>query len=398
MWYLSLTITQFTSLEHLPLLTRLWQSLKLMFRSLVQLPLPSQLVQHPTTISNKLGPYLLIDYIEEADGRMLSDDWREKYDGNRELRMNLFRNLAKVFLSLSRKPLPKIGSFTIDNDGFLRLENRPLAAESTILENEEIPLLIPRDRVYHTVDSYVNDLLYVHDNYLHHQPNALTCVEDCVTQMSALSMMRALSGRYFERNLNHGPFYLDLTDLHASNILVDEDWNIKCLIDLEWAVSRPLEFIQPPYWLTGEKVDEISADKYNERHKEFMEMFEEQESEIHPAHHSPQCSSVMKRTWETGAFWYILALQSPSGLSTLFYNYIQPQFTETGMDRVKFYMTIYRYWTQDAVPFLRAKIEEKKKYNEQLQREFGVEDKELNEELDNNLDRFKCLEPALAAN
>jgi hypothetical protein len=31
----------------------------------------------------------------------------------------------------------------------------------------------------------------------------------------------------------HGPFPLQLTDLHASNIFVDEDWNITCLIDLE---------------------------------------------------------------------------------------------------------------------------------------------------------------------
>jgi hypothetical protein len=154
--------------------------------------------------------------------------------------------------------------------------------------------------------------------------------------------------------------------------------------------------MQPPYWLTGESVDEISADKYSERHKEFMEMFEEQENEIHPAQPYPtRCSSVMKRTWDMGAFWYILALQSPTGLSTLFYNYIQPQFTDTGLDRVQFYLTTYRYWAHDAVAFLKNKIEEKKKYNEQLQQEFGVEDKELNEELDNSLDGFKRLEPAL---
>ncbi|EEQ86287.2 uncharacterized protein BDCG_01407 [Blastomyces dermatitidis ER-3] len=180
-------------------------------------------------------------FIEEADGRMLSDDWRDKHDDDQTLRMNLFRNLAKIILTLSHRPLPKIGSFTIDNDGFLRLENRPLAAaKSTIVENEETPLDIPRDRVYPTVDSDVNGILSVHDSYLRYQPNSLACVADCVTQMSALSMMRALSARFLEPGLNHGPFYLSLTDLHASNILIDDDWNIKYLIDLEWAICATI--------------------------------------------------------------------------------------------------------------------------------------------------------------
>ncbi|EGE83252.2 hypothetical protein BDDG_06196 [Blastomyces dermatitidis ATCC 18188] len=339
------TLRRFTEREHLPFLTRLWYFLKCTIRKLLRLPLPSRLVQHPTTISNKLGPYLLLDFIEEADGRMLSDDWRDKHDDDQTLRMNLFRNLAKIILTLSHRPLPKIGSFTIDNDGFLRLENRPLAAaKSTIVENEETPLDIPRDRVYPTVDSDVNGILSVHDSYLRYQPNSLACVADCVTQMSALSMMRALSARFLEPGLNHGPFYLSLTDLHASNILIDDDWNIKYLIDLD-------------------------PDKYSKRHKEFVEVFKEQEHKIHPSH-SMQCSSVMKRSWDTGSFWYILALQSPSGLSKVFfYARIQPQFTMVDMDRME--------------------------YNERLQQLFGVEDKEVNEGLKNDLDRFERAKSAL---
>lgn len=365
-----------------------------MFRSLLRLPLPSQLVHHPNTLSNPLGPYLLIDFIEEADGKMLSDDWDDKYEENKELRMNLFRNLARISLTLSRKSLPSIGSFTIDDDGVLLLKNRPLVADSTMLENERIPLDIPRDRVYSTVDSYVNDLLFIQDSYLRHQPNALNCVADCVTQMSALSVMRALSSRFFDRSRNHGPFYLDLTDLHASNILIDKNWNIKCLIDLEWAVSCPLEFMQPPYWLTRETVDQITVDKYKERHEEFVEMFEAEEAKMYPAHTAP-FTSTMKNTWETGAFWYILGLKSPSGLSALFYKQIQPQFSKIDNGELQFFLTNYRYWTLNAPAFLKAKVEEKKKYNERLQHEFGVEDKEPNEELDKGMEMLKHVEPAL---
>lgn len=64
---------QFTSREHLPFFAQPWHSLKCMFRTLLRLPLPSRLVQQATTISNKLGLCLLIDFIEESDARMLSD-------------------------------------------------------------------------------------------------------------------------------------------------------------------------------------------------------------------------------------------------------------------------------------------------------------------------------------
>lgn len=36
-----------------------------------------------------------------------------------------------------------------------------------------------------------------------------------------------------------GPFLLQLTGLHASNIFVNNDWNVTRLIDLEWVCSLP---------------------------------------------------------------------------------------------------------------------------------------------------------------
>jgi hypothetical protein len=135
-----------------------------------------------------------------------------------------------------------------------------------------------------------------------------------MSQMSALALMRTLSRQFFDHNLNNGPFIFRLTDLHASNILVDKDWNIKCLIDLEWAASLPLEFMQTPSWLTSQAVDEIDAEAYNTLREE----------EKLSANKRLRCSSVMRNSWNLGGFWYTLALRSPTGLHTLFYDRIQP--------------------------------------------------------------------------
>ncbi|OBT45144.1 hypothetical protein VE00_04339 [Pseudogymnoascus sp. WSF 3629] len=208
------------------------------------------------------------------------------------LQTNLFHGLSRIILSISRIALPRIGSFVIDNDGFLSLTNRPLSIEIQTLENEEVPTNIRRDYTYTTVDSYVVDMLAFHDNRLQSQPNAINDIND------------------------------------SSNIFVDKDWHITSLVDLEWGCSRPIEMVEPPYWLTNKGVDQILPDEYNKVRVEFMTILEEEE--LLAASNTTEkgglrLADVMNQAWEMGTFWYTLALSSPTGLFHLFYHYIQPR-------------------------------------------------------------------------
>lgn len=125
--------------------------------------------------------YLLIEYIDEDQGEMLSNTWPEKQLDTR-LRTNFFRDLSRILLSISRVPLSKIGSFIIEQNGSLHLSNRPLSLEVQDLENEKIPTNISRDYTYTTVDSYVTDILRIHDSRLRHQPNAVNDTGDYIYQ------------------------------------------------------------------------------------------------------------------------------------------------------------------------------------------------------------------------
>ncbi|OAP64468.1 Transcriptional regulator WAR1 [Fonsecaea erecta] len=204
---------------------------------------------------------------------------------------------------MTRVRFPRIGSFVIDDRGLIRLENRPLTLEIQDLENDGIPLDIPRARTYCTVDAYVDALLSCHDSRLQHQPNAVNDAGDCVSQMCALVLLCALRPRFFDPKLNHGPFAPGLTDLNFNNIIVDDDWNITCIIDLEWTAVLPLEFIRTPCWLTSQAVDEIDVDHYNKLREEFMEVFEKEERRLGRYSDSFRCSSIMNTTWKLGTFW-----------------------------------------------------------------------------------------------
>lgn len=304
---------------------------------------------------------------------MLSNTWLQSHN-NVDLRRNLFRGLSRIMLSLSRIPLPRIGSFTIDRNGYLVLNNRPLTMELHELENEYIPTDLPREYTYSTIESYVADILATHDNRLRYQPNAVNNVQDCGYQMSALAAMRTAMPLFYSRHLRRGPFAFMLTDLHQSNIFVDDKWNITCLVDLEWACSRPIEMMEPPYWLTNKGVDEIDAGEYDKYRRELMAaMVSEEMNNIHlngSETTAPRLSDVMEHAWVTGTFWFSLALSSPTGLFRVFYEHIQPLLSTHKSHDIGEIMPFY--WGRNAGKFVADKLQDKKTYDNRLQEAFEI--------------------------
>lgn len=341
--------------------------------------MPSHYVRHPNKIKALYGVseagYLLIEYIEETQGTMLSNTWSEKQT-DVELRTNFFRGLSQILLSISRTPLPRIGSFIISREGYVTLSNRPLSMELQELENEKIPTELSRDYTYSTVGSYVSDILAVHDSRLRNQPNAVNNVQDCGYQMSALAAMRTVAPLFFCRDFARGPFVFTLTDLHQSNIFVDDKWNITCLVDLEWACSRPIQMVEPPYWLTNNGVDEIDVKEYDKIRKELLTIMSAEETEkssnilSKDAGDAPiRLSEVMEQAWTTGTFWYSLALSSPTGLFSLFYEHIQPLLSKHCPGEIGEIMPFY--WDKDVGKFVATKLADKKKYDRELQNAFA---------------------------
>ena len=85
--------------------------------------------------------YLIMDCVNYDDTQTLSEIWDEKRH-DKVRRSNLFRGLSNILISLARNPLPRIGSFTIDDKGVISLPNRSLTLQLQELENEGIPVEI----------------------------------------------------------------------------------------------------------------------------------------------------------------------------------------------------------------------------------------------------------------
>lgn len=311
--------------------------------------------------------YLVIEHID--NGTLLSEDWAAGH-GNDEKRANLFGNLSRIMLRLAKLPLPKIGSWTMDDNGELKLANRPLTPLLHQQENAEIPTDIPRDRTYTSVESYYLDLIACQDNRIRHQPNSVHDQGDGEQQLAALTGLRALLPKFADRKHREGPFVLSLTDLHRSNIFVDEDWNITGIIDLEWACSRPVEMAGPPVWLSGRTLEEITfhSEEYGKFHEEFVDALEREELD---QGESTDNAELMRESWETRKFWYSQALDSPNTLLALFVDHIQPRFAKLSSAQWdEFSHMLMRLWDVDSQGFISNKVVEQEKYLDHLRRVF----------------------------
>ena len=96
-----------------------------------------------------------------------------------------------------------------------------------------------------------------------------------------------LKGRIFghiEPCWNHGPFVLAHTDLRWSNIIVDEDLNIRGVIDWEWTSTVSRQFFMPPTWIARRPPDSVAGVHYRIEYRWFYDILEAKAATSEPCH------------------------------------------------------------------------------------------------------------------
>lgn len=346
-------------------------------------PVPSQYVENPLPSTFSEG-YLLLQFIEPTRGQPLFQTWST---GRKDAakRQNLFQGISRLMLGLAQAPLSRIGSFTFHNDGTISLANRPLTAEVAILENDGAKQVMSLDETYEHVGSYVADLLDLHDNRFSAQPNAIKDEADRYYQMTIQMLLRSMASNHLDRSLQRGPFRMQFTDIHPGNLIVDDDWNITTLIDLEWICSRPPQMIDVPYWITSKSIDEVCSsehlEEYTKAKEDFMAQFEKEERKASIeglGSSSASLTEIIRCTFSSRATWFFHALDSVNAMYLIFEHQLRPQFMASAIpDVVDKYFA--RFWRPDIVKIVQGKLREREEYEASLQTLFGVESDTLGE-------------------
>jgi hypothetical protein len=174
------------------------------------------------------------------------------------------------------------------------------------LENNGTPRTISKNEIYTSTEPFVVDMLTFHDDFFLSNPHAVSSMGDCLGQMASKTLLRAISHHYIQHETRNGPFRLQLTDFHVSNIFVDKDGNITYLINHEWVCVLPIEMLSVPYWLIGCTIDGMTDKKLREFkivHQEFLNIFEEEEVKS-TLTKPPVITPILHNSWKSGAVWF----------------------------------------------------------------------------------------------
>ncbi|KAL3419067.1 aminoglycoside phosphotransferase [Phlyctema vagabunda] len=206
-----------------------------------------------------------------------------------------------------------------------------------------------------------------------HQPNAVLDQDDGEMQLAALTALRATMHRFTRPEYRDGPFFFTLTDLHRSNIFVNDQWNIQTIIDLEWACSQPVEMQLPPYWLTSKAVDGFkdpeSVADLDKLLREYFEIYAVEEKTRNGALYQ---APIMRHVWEIESFWYFQAVKVPKGMYRIINSNIQPLFNKEHCEASIFDQVFWWYWGVTAQEVIKKKIKDKEDYTVHLKQAFGA--------------------------
>lgn len=301
-------------------------------------------------------------------GQMLSLTW-SKYANDVDRRRRLYRGMARIVLALARVPQPSIGAYRFRRDGTVTLSNRPLICSAIIMENSANPRTIQPLQTYESVESFTSDMLTLHDNYFLHHPHAVRNEEDAHERMAIRSLLRAVSHHFIMPNWRGGPYLLQMTDFHQSNIFVDDDWNVTGMIDLEWICSLPVEMLSVPHWLTDCSIDDIIGEKYtrfDQARQQFLAVVDEEAESMNtkPKHDIP-ITSIMRETWRSKAVWFWACIRSINGWLFIFEDHILPKFSED-KEMLSQLKPASALWQEDVQSIVKTKVEDEERYKEDL--------------------------------
>ncbi|CAF3539881.1 unnamed protein product, partial [Fusarium graminearum] len=310
--------------------------------------------------------YMLLEHIGPETGTMLSSTWANHFS-DRARRKTLFTGLARTMLSLARIPQQQIGSFRFNTlDCTIALSNRPLCVTLAIFEQEGAPRTIPEDRTYQNTDSFASDMLTLHDNYLLHDPHAVRGRNDARERMALRALIRSVTHYFVLPERRSGPYLLQATDLHPSNIFVDEQWNITCIIDLEWICSLPLEMMTVPYWITNCTSDEIihHYKDFDDARKELLSIMDQELQHV-KMKHDIQITREMRESWASKRVWYWKCIESTNCWLFVFEDHILPLFS-TAKGLVEGLRDMCVFWQKDASKHIETKVADERRYQLEL--------------------------------
>jgi aminoglycoside phosphotransferase (APT) family kinase protein len=177
-------------------------------------------------------PFLLMDFVEgkkwnEMDLHLISAEQSTRFH----------RHLADFRSQLRHQELPRIGSLSLDGNDNWALDNRALSTDMNGQNsyNLDPSRFVDPHPLFQSTADHIYSLHGLSENRFYRSRNSLYDRQDGKEKVHALEQTKSILFDWIKQEQSHGPFVLIHGDLRPSNIIIDEDFNIKAIIDWEWS-------------------------------------------------------------------------------------------------------------------------------------------------------------------
>ncbi|ROT40647.1 hypothetical protein SODALDRAFT_338349 [Sodiomyces alkalinus F11] len=217
--------------------------------------------------------YLILDFVDgrSIDLQALSEDTPQR-------RKHFFSQFIEIMAQLRQLEFNATGSLMPDHGG----RPEPVVGGALSIPINELQIDLGRtgkasSPAFTSATSFALQQHHLMSE-IYRLPTSELSEETAQLQVFALHYLRKRIPELIASEWDSGPFILTHSDLRSSNIIVDHDLNIQCIIDWEWAYTVPRQFFIPPSWITGQGLDYLTQKQCYETFLEFREVLREKAS------------------------------------------------------------------------------------------------------------------------
>lgn len=296
-----------------------------------------------------IGPFIIMEYVNhEMDmiealntpGRTRDERPTLNPDVDGALLKNLYGQIAKILLQLSKLEFPLIGALEETEEWSWEVTRRPLSLPmNKLVRVGTLPQQKLPTTTFDSSSEYFQSLATLHIDHLAAQRNdAVDSKADCQRKYVARHLFQKLSRekRLVPPEHDKGPFKLWCDDLRPSNILLDANHQIVAVIDWEFSYAAPNEFtFAPPWWLLLEQPEyweeglDDWAEVYKTRLPVFLEAMTEAEDDYIASgqlREDQRLSGKMRESWASGDFWTVYAARKNFAFDSVYWKKLDARF------------------------------------------------------------------------
>lgn len=286
------------------------------------------------------GPYTVTEFVE---GTLMSELLKAPREPGRLEILNpninsrtlikAYQGMGRILIELSKCQFSHIGGVCRDKSGQWCIGKRPLTLDT----NQLVALANypPNDlpaNIFSTATDYFVVLARNHMTHLRTQRNdAVIDDADCRKKYVARCLFLKVA-QNFSKVYNNGPFRLFCDDLRPSNVIVDSQLEVQCVIDWEFCYAAPAELTYcSPWWLLLAHPDDWEGDldsfltQYIPRHEIFLTVLQEledREIQRDALSASERLSDRMALSVKNVDFWFCLAANSSFLFDDVYWRFI----------------------------------------------------------------------------